>query len=57
MTDLYNEQQMKTIYLKGLKFHYVKHISEVLEIALLKQKVTNPMEFKIKRMKSEKSEE
>ncbi len=46
--------EINEIYLKGLKFHYVKHISEVLEIALLKQKVTNPMEFKIKRVKSEK---
>jgi ATP-dependent Lon protease len=46
--------EINEIYLKGLKFHYVKHISEVLEIALLKQKVANPMEFKIKRVKSEK---
>lgn len=29
-------------YLKGLKFHYVKTMGEVLEIALLKQKVSNP---------------
>ena len=29
-------------YIKGLKFHYVKTIMEVLEIALLKQKVDNP---------------
>ena len=27
-------------YLKGLTFHYVKTMEEVLEIALLKQKVT-----------------
>jgi ATP-dependent Lon protease len=29
-------------YIKGLKFHYVGTIMEVLEIALLKQKVDNP---------------
>ena len=28
-------------YLKGLKFHYVKDMSEVLEFALTKQKVKN----------------
>lgn len=32
-------------YLKGLKFHYVKHIDEVLAIALTKQKVKNPVQF------------
>lgn len=30
-------------YLKGLKFHYVKSMTEVLEIALTKQKVKAPM--------------
>ncbi len=33
---------IKAAYLKGLKFHYVKSMDEVLEIALLKQKVSNP---------------
>ena len=28
-------------YLKGLKFHYVSDMSEVLELALTKQKVKN----------------
>lgn len=32
--------QIKDIYIKGLKFHFVKDIMEVLDIALLKQKVT-----------------
>ncbi|MFC2150916.1 endopeptidase La [Bacteroidota bacterium] len=31
--------KIKDIYLKGLNFHYVKEIMEVLEIALLKEKV------------------
>jgi ATP-dependent Lon protease len=37
-----NERDIKEIkaeYLKGLTFHYVKDMSEVIEIALLKQKV------------------
>ncbi|HOO98571.1 MAG TPA: endopeptidase La [Bacteroidales bacterium] len=35
-------EDIKEIYIKGLKFHYVKTIMEVLDLALLKQKVTNP---------------
>ncbi|HAN18464.1 MAG: endopeptidase La [Bacteroidetes bacterium GWC2_33_15] len=31
--------KIKDIYIEGLKFHYVKDIMEVLEIALLKEKV------------------
>jgi ATP-dependent Lon protease len=33
---------IKPDYLKGLQIHYVNKMSEVLEIALLKEKVTNP---------------
>lgn len=33
---------IKEIYIKGLKFNYVETIMDVLELALLKQKVTNP---------------
>ena len=33
-------------YLEGLKFHYVKHMDEVLKIALLKQRVKNPKVIK-----------
>ena len=32
-------------YTKGLKIHFVDIVSEVLDIALLKQKVKNPMKF------------
>ena len=39
-------EEIKEIYLKGLKFHFVENISEVLNIALLKQKVKNPVRFK-----------
>jgi ATP-dependent Lon protease len=33
-------------YLKGLKFHYVNTMDEVLKIALTKSKVTNPKAIK-----------
>lgn len=36
-------EEIKQNYLKGLTFHYVNTIEEVLEIALLKQKVKNPL--------------
>ena len=32
-------EEIKPIYLKGLKFHYVEDVMEVLDIALMKQKV------------------
>ena len=35
-------EDIKEIYIKGLKFHYVETIMGVLELALLKQKVRNP---------------
>jgi ATP-dependent Lon protease len=35
-------ETIKEIYIRGLKFHYVETIMEVLELALLKQKVRNP---------------
>ena len=34
-------EEIKEEYLKGLTFHYVKDMSEVLELALTKQKVKN----------------
>jgi len=34
-------EDIKEIYIKGLKFHYVSTIMDVLELALLKQKVSN----------------
>ena len=35
-------ENIKEIYIRGLKFHYVETIMGVLELALLKQKVKNP---------------
>lgn len=37
--------KIKDIYLKGLTFHYVKEIMEVLDIALLKEKVKKPLKI------------
>ena len=34
-------EDIKDIYIKGLKFHYVDTLMEVLELSLLKQKATN----------------
>ena len=36
-------EQVKDIYLKGLKFHFVSTIMDVLELALLKEKVEKPI--------------
>ena len=38
--------QINTMYLKGLQFHYVDDIRDVLAVALLKEKVKNPVEIK-----------
>lgn len=40
-----NVQEINEIYIKGLTFHYVSDVKEVLEIALLKEKVKNPIQF------------
>lgn len=45
-----NEKDIKEIeadYIKDLKIHYVKHVDEVIEIALLKQKVRNPVDVSV----------
>jgi len=34
-------EEIKEDYLKGLTFHYVSDMSQVLELALTKQKVKN----------------
>ena len=37
--------QIKSEYLGGLRFHYVRTIKEVLDVALLKQKVDDPLKL------------
>jgi ATP-dependent Lon protease len=39
--------EIKEIYISGLQFHYVRNILEVLELALLKQKVPNAKNLEI----------
>ncbi len=38
-------EEIKPIYLKGLKFHFVEDVMDVLEIALMKQKVKEPIKI------------
>mgnify|MGYP003342645127 FL=1 len=38
-------EEVEKNYLKGLKFHYVDHVEQVLKIALLKEQVKKPLEF------------
>jgi len=37
--------EINEIYLRGLKFHFVNNILEVLNISLLKQKVDRPLKI------------
>lgn len=37
--------EIENHYLKGLSFHYVDTVDEVLKVALLKEKVKNPLKF------------
>ena len=43
-----NIEEISEMYLTGLTFHYVKDIKEVWQIALLDEKVDNPMNFEVK---------
>ena len=38
-------EEIESQYLKGLYFHYVDTVDEVLKVALLKEKVRNPLKF------------
>ena len=38
-------------YIKGLNIHYVKKVEEVIDIALLDEKVNEPISLKIKKKK------
>ncbi|MGC4023224.1 MAG: endopeptidase La [Cyclobacteriaceae bacterium] len=45
-------QEIEKTYIKGLTFHYVDSVDEVLKIALLKEKVTHPLAFVLPETKS-----
>lgn len=49
-----NIDEIKPLYLKGLTFHYVDDIKEVLDIALLEEKVKQPLDLTIKEEKENK---
>ena len=49
-------EDIKASYLKGLQFHYVHDIREVLDIALLPEKVAHPIDLSIKTKDSEEKE-
>lgn len=38
-------EEVEKNYLKGIKFHYVNHVSEVLNLALTKELVKDPLRF------------
>jgi len=42
-------EEIKQSYLKGLTFHYVSEMKEVIELALTKQKVTNAKKLTLKK--------
>ncbi len=42
-----NIEEIPAIYLKGLTFHYVDNVKEVLDIALLNEKVDNPINLTV----------
>jgi ATP-dependent Lon protease len=42
-----NVDEVKPEYVKGLRFHYVDDVREVLDLALMKEKVKNPKRFTI----------
>jgi ATP-dependent Lon protease len=44
-------QEIEKGYLKGLTFHYVDMVDDVLKIALLKEKVKNPVNFSLSEQK------
>lgn len=43
--------EIKEDYLKGLTFHYVEDVKEVIDLALLKDKVKNPKDLSVKKEK------
>jgi ATP-dependent Lon protease len=47
-------EEIPAIYLNGLEFHYVSTVMDVLEYALLKEKVDKPIEFRFEETKPEK---
>ncbi|MBQ4622367.1 MAG: endopeptidase La [Bacteroidaceae bacterium] len=49
-----NIEEIPAIYLKGLTFHYVNNVKEVLDIALLDEQVENPINFTVEEKEEKK---
>jgi ATP-dependent Lon protease len=50
-------EEIDDSYLKGVKFHFVDHVSEVLEFALLDEMVDEPMKFTYQQSEEKKAVE
>lgn len=53
-----NEKDIRQIpekYVKGVTFHYVENVKDVLDFALLNEKVDNPIDFTIEENKTDKN--
>lgn len=48
--------EIKEAYIKDLKFHYVSEMKEVIDFALIKQKVKNPLDLKVRESRLAKPE-
>ena len=48
-------EEIQPLYLKGLIFHYVKDIKEVLALALTDEKVADAIDFTIKEDKNKEN--
>ena len=52
-----NIEEIQDIYLKGLTFHYVKDVKEVLALALTDEKVAEPIDLTVKKEITDKQKE
>lgn len=50
-------EEIEDMYLKGLTFHYVKDVKEVLALALTDEKVADPLDLTIKQETTDKEKE
>ena len=52
-----NIEDIQQIYLEGLIFHFVKDVKEVFDLALLKEKVADPIELTVEEEHKRKDED
>lgn len=50
-------EEINSLYLKGMTFHYVTDIKEVFELALLQEKVAHPLDLTVKKEEEKSTEE